>query len=171
MKSEYTDICQGWYSFQFFFYFAPKLLILSDTVDSDGFDGWMLSKEGQNVVGLPVPNGVVTAAVGPDGRFVIVPENDMMFRKQGLLLGIVNRHRLAGDMAQYLPDPVGVGVVVLFVRQRFTTGQSAKDEDSGVGTEKRFESFRSGDVVIVDRHRVIGFGSNDYAGLYRQQNP
>ena len=109
---------------------------------------------GRNVVGLPVPNDVVIAAVGPDGRFVIVPKNDMMLCKQGLLLGIVNRHRLAGEMAQYIPDSVGVGLVVLFVCQRFTTGQSAKDEDSGVGTEKRFKPFHSEDVFIVNSHRA-----------------
>ena len=77
----------------------------------------MLMNKARDVIGPAIANVFIVAAIGPNGGFIVVPEDDVVFRKKGFLLTIANWHRLTGDAAQYLPDAVGIGVVILLLLQ------------------------------------------------------
>ena len=98
-KPEYTDIGKGRYLRQLSRNLAAEVFVLPKSVDANGLDGRMSGKEGWYIVGMTVPDVLVIAAIWPDSGFVVVPEDDVILRKQGLFLVIVYRHRLSREIA------------------------------------------------------------------------
>ena len=54
----------------------------------------------------------------------------MVFRQKGFLLIIAKQQRLTGNAAQDLPNAVEIGIVILLVREGFSTRQRAEEVDS-----------------------------------------
>ena len=73
----------------------------------------MLMDKARDVIRPAITDVLVVAAIRPDGGFIVIPEDNVVFRQEGFLLTI--SYRLW--FSQHLPDAVGIGVVILFLLQ------------------------------------------------------
>ena len=116
-QSENANIGQIWISGQRFLDSASEIFVFAETINGDDLDGGMLMNKARDVIGPAIAYVFVVTAVGPDGGFIVVPEDDVVFRQKGFFLTLSNRHRLIGNATQHLPDAVGIGVVILLLLQ------------------------------------------------------